>query len=255
MKHLVALAIFFIISITAFSQQATELKGIIYSTELSGGISVHTSGWGVFMDLGKREELKKKTVYQFEFTQIHSSKEVKQTIDFGFSFFGINSPKPFIYGKQNNFYLLNAAVGRQLMLSERAERSGVEVGVKLLGGLSLGLLKPYYLDLLYPVDNTQQYRILSEKYSEENAATFLDWFSIYGGSGFVYGLDEIKFIPGIHLKAGLNFDWATYDDFLKALEVGVIFDAYYKKVPIMIIDKNQQFFPNLYVSLQFGKKW
>jgi hypothetical protein len=250
-----AFVILFFIATAAFSQQPAELKGIIYSTELSGGISVHTSGWGIFADLGKRDELKKKTIYQFEFTQIHSSKEVKQTIDFGFSPFGINSPKPFIYGKQNNFYLLNAAIGRQLMLAERAERSGVEVGLKLLGGVSLGLLKPYYLDLLYPVDNTTQYRILSEKYSEENASTFLDWFSIYGGSGFAYGLDEIKFIPGAHLKAGLNFDWATYDDFLKALEVGVIFDAYYKKVPIMIIEKNQQFFPNLYVSLQFGKKW
>jgi hypothetical protein len=254
-KHFALIIFSIAIAYNGFSQSAAELKGVIYNHELSGGISVHTSGWGIFMDIGKRQELKKKTLYEFEFTQIHSPKEVKQTIDFGFSFFGINSPKPFVYGKQNNFYQVNASMGRQFMLAERADRSGVEVGLKVMGGISLGLLKPYYLDLLYPVDNTATYRIVSERYSAENASKFLDWFSIYGGSGFVYGLDEIRFIPGAHVKAGLNFDWATYDDFVKGIEAGVIFDAYYKRVPIMIIEKNQQFYPNLYVSLQFGKKW
>lgn len=238
-----------------FAQMPGDLKGVIYNHELSGGVSVHTAGWGIFMDVGKRQELKKKTIYEFEFTQLHHPKEVKQTIDFGFSFFGINSPKPFVYGKQNNFYLLNAAIGQQFMLTERAEHKGVEVGLKVIGGLSLGLLKPYYLDLLYPVDNSTTYRIVSERYSEENAARFLDWFSIYGGSGFGYGLGEIKFIPGAHIKTGLAFDWASYDDFIKTLEVGIIFDAYYKRIPIMVIENNQQFYPNLYVSLQFGKKW
>jgi hypothetical protein len=254
-KHIFFTAILIVTGAVAFSQPANELKGIIYDHELSGGVSVHTSGWGIFMDVGKRTEKKKKIVYEFEFTQIHHPKEVKQTIDFGLSFFGINSPKPFVYGKQNNFYQLNVSLGRQFMLAERAERSGVQVDLKVIGGLSLGMLKPYYLDLLYPVDNTTTYRIVSERYSPENASKFLDWFSIYGGSGFVYGIGEMKFIPGLHLKTGLNFDWATYDDFLKALEVGIIFDAYYKKIPIMIIDDNAQFFPNLYLSLQFGKKW
>ncbi|HUM48268.1 MAG TPA: hypothetical protein PLD84_15160, partial [Chitinophagales bacterium] len=152
MKCLFAIIAFSCCSVITFAQLPGDLKGIIYNHELSGGISVHTAGWGIFMDVGKRQELKKKTIYEFEFTQLHHPKEVKQTIDFGFSFFGINSPKPFVYGKQNNFYQLNTSIGRQFMLTERAERKGVEVGLKVIGGLSLGLLKPYYLDLLYPVD-------------------------------------------------------------------------------------------------------
>ncbi|MGB3077102.1 MAG: hypothetical protein WBB36_17390, partial [Chitinophagales bacterium] len=116
-------------------------------------------------------------------------------------------------------------------------------------------LKPYYLDLLYPVDNSTTYRILSERYSEENASKFLDWFSIYGGSGFGYGIGQIKFIPGVHIKTGLTFDWASYDDFIKTLQVGISFYAYYKKITIMLIENNQQFYPNLFLSLQFGKKW
>jgi len=222
---------------------------------MSGGIEVHTSGWGFFMNVNHRDELRKKSMWQFEFMQIHSPKEVKQTIDFGLAFFGFNSPKPFVYGKQNNLYLLNVTYGKQFMLAEKAEKSGVELGLNILGGLSLGMLKPYYLNVLYPVDNSNTYTIKAIRYTPETAEKFLDWFSIYGGAGFTYGLDEIKFLPGIHLKSGLNFDWAQNDDAIKALEVGVMIDAYYKKVPIMILDDNAQFIPNLYLSLQFGKKW
>lgn len=237
------------------SAQTNDLRGIIYNHEMSGGIEVHTAGWGMFFNVAHREELKKKTLWQFEVMQIHHPKEVKQTIDFGLTFFGFNSPKPFKYGKQNNFYVVNAVYGKQFMIAERAEKSGVELGIKIMGGLSLGLLKPYYLNVLYPSDNSNSYVIKAIRYTPETADKFLDWFSIYGGAGFTYGLGEIQFIPGIQLKSGLNFDWAQNEDAIKALEVGIIFDAYYKEVPIMILEKNQQFIPNLYLSIEFGKKW
>jgi hypothetical protein len=235
--------------------QSSDLRGIIYNHELSGGATIHTAGWSIFMDVGRRDEFKKKTLWEFEISQLHNPKEVKQTIDFGLAFFGFSSPKPFVYAKQNNFYLVNVSYGKQFMIAERAEKSGVEVGLKVLGGLSLGLLKPYYLNVLYPTDNSNNYTIKTIRYSDETADKFLDWFSIYGGAGFIYGFDHIRVIPGIHLKSGLNFDWAQSEDAIKGLEVGVTFDAYYKKVPIMIIDNNAQFYPNLYISLQFGKKW
>jgi len=235
--------------------QSQDLKGVIYNHELSGGLLLHTSGWAIFMDVAHRDELKKKTMWEFEIAQIHHPKEVKQTIDFGLAFFGFNSPKPFVYGKQNNFYQVNVAYGKQFMIAEKAEKSGVEVGVKILGGFSLGLLKPYYLNVLYPTDNSNNYEIKAIRYTPETAGKFLDWFSIYGGAGFIYGLDQIKFIPGIHLKSGIAFDWAQNEDAIKSLEVGASLDAYYKEVPIMILDNNAQLYPNLYLSLQFGKKW
>ena len=85
MKYFGFVSLIFFFPAALLAQSATELKGIIYNHELSGGVSVHTSGWGIFMDVAKRQELKKKTIYEFEFTQIHHPKEVKQTIDFGFS--------------------------------------------------------------------------------------------------------------------------------------------------------------------------
>ena len=253
-KKLILLCVFISGSLSVFGQN-TELKGIIYNHEVSGGAMIHTSGWGIFLDVGSRDELKKKTMWTFEFSQLHHPKEVKQTIDFGLAFFGFNSPKPFVYGKQNNFYVFNVAYGKQFMIAERAEKSGVELGIKVVGGLSMGLLKPYYLNVLYPSDNSNSYEVRAIRYTAETADKFLDWFSIYGGAGFTYGFDQMKFIPGLHLKTGLNFDWAQNDQAIKALEAGIMFDAYYKEVPIMILEDNAQFFPNLYISIQFGKKW
>lgn len=254
MKRLILLLLAIFLSGGAYSQ-GSEVRGIIYSHEVSGGLHVHTGGWGVFVDVASRDELKKKTLWQFEFMQIRHPKEVKQTIDYGLSFFGYSSPKPFVYGKQNNFYLLNITYGKQFMFAEKAQKSGVELGIKVLGGLSLGMVKPYYLNVLYPSDNSNSYEIRAISYSPETADKFLDWFSIYGGAGFTYGIGETSFMPGLHLKTGLNFDWAQKEDAIKALEAGIIFDAYFKEVPIMVTEVNSQFIPNLYISLQFGKKW
>jgi hypothetical protein len=47
------------------SAQSSNAKGIIYNHELSGAL-LHT-GWGIFMDVTHRDELKKKTIWEFEF--------------------------------------------------------------------------------------------------------------------------------------------------------------------------------------------
>ncbi|MCS6916061.1 MAG: hypothetical protein RMK52_00045 [Chitinophagales bacterium] len=251
-------ALAFLLAFAAFSAQAQfpSQSGILYTHELSGGLYLHTAGaWGVFADIGNAENAFSKRLWIIEITQLHHPKEVKQTIDFGMALFGINSPRPFIYGKQNSFYQINISRGKQFLLAEKARHSGVELGLKLAGGLSLGLLKPYYLNLLYPTDNSGRYEIRTEKYSEQNADKFLDWFSIYGGAGFTQGLLEVKPIPGLHLKGGLNFDWAQNEQSIKALEAGIIADIYYKRIPMMLNQSNQWFFPNLYISLQLGKRW
>jgi len=41
---------------------------------------------------------------------------------------------------------------------------------------------------------------------------------------------------------------------VKALEIGIMFDIFFKKVPIMVIDNNQPFFLNGYIILQLGKR-
>src|SRR5262249_10320345 len=158
----------------------------------------------------KIKDARTKTIYEFEIGQIKHVKERKQTQDFGFNLAGVESPKPFVFGKQNNFYPIDISIGREKEIGRKADKSGVSISVKYLGGVSIGILKPYYLDLLYPLDNTDD-EIISTRYSAATSAMFLDRNSIFGGSGFSYGLGEISVIPGLHAKLGLSFDWAAYD--------------------------------------------
>ncbi|MCY7410429.1 MAG: hypothetical protein LH473_09160, partial [Chitinophagales bacterium] len=226
MKKITAFAICYFLLVLNVQAQTFETRGLIYNHEMSGGLLIHTAGWSLFLDLAKREEYRKKNLWEFEITQTHHPKEIKQTIDFGLTFYGFNSPKPFFYGKQNSFYNINVSYGKQFLLAEKAEKRGVEVGIKLLGGLSLGVLKPYYINALYSSDVHNDYGITAIRYTPETAEKFLDWFSIYGASGVFYGFDHMSVVPGIHLKGGFNFDWAGEEQSLKALEVGIVFDAY-----------------------------
>jgi hypothetical protein len=52
----------------------------------------------------------------------------------------------------------------------------------------------------------------------------------------------------------VHLDWGAFDEFLRALEVGIQLDIYPKKLPIMVNSENRPYFMNLYVSLQLGKR-
>ncbi len=228
-------------------------KGIIYYKDYSVGLKLSTNGFGAFANISHRINLYKTKFWQFEINNVTNPKQLTQQSQYSGSY-GFESPKSFVYGKQNNFYTVNVSIGMKRLIAEKAVKSGVELSLKYMGGVSLGIVKPYYLDLIYTTDNATIAYIQPQSYSQAGAL-FLNENYIYGASGFTYGLNEISLLPGVHFKAGLNFDWATYDDNIKALEVGITCDAYYKKVPIMADnDFNQLIIPALYVSVEIGKK-
>ncbi len=240
-----------------FGQKAkVEQKGVLYHQEFSLGFRLNSAGWAAYGDIGKQLTVSKKRVYRIELIELKHQKEFKQPTVFSSSGF-TSSPtsKPYYFGKQNSFYALQVGYGHSRMIADKPLKNGVAVGYAYSFGPTLGILKPYYLEVIHEMDNSGRYFIESEKYDAENADKFLDPFSIYGASGFSYGMNEISFLPGIHGRFGLNFDWAVYDDVIKQFEVGLSLNAYYKKVPIMITEKNNQFFGNLYLSFQLGRKW
>ncbi len=251
MKRVVTIFAILFVSIKVVGQTASS--NMLYEKFWSAGLSITNSGFNFNCTKGQITNAHTRKFFEIEFATIHHPKEYKQTQDFGFSQVGVPNPKAFVYGKQNSFYNLNISYGIYKELGRKADRTGVAIGIKALGGVSLGILKPYYLDLLYPIDNFTA-NLVSEKYSDENKDKFLDINSIYGGSGYNYGLTQLKLIPGLHTKLGFHFDYAIYDEYLKSIEAGVFFSGYFKNVPVMIIKKNQQFYPGIYVGFEFGKK-
>lgn len=260
-EKLTILFIAIFVSLFSFSQttdktQDSEKKGIVRNKSLSFGAKLNTNGWGILGAYTRSISFNRDRLFYFEFLEHKHPKELKKPNDFGIGLTGY-TPKPIIFGKQNNFYSLHVGYGAKRFIGDKAEKSGVEVNFSYVVGPSLGLLKPYYVDIIFLVERDGQLEAEPRplKYSEENAEVFLNPEAIYGATGFSKGLNEIKFVPGIFAKAGFNFDWASYDEFVKALEVGIGADVYPKRIPIMIAERNNPYFVYLYASIQIGKNW
>lgn len=227
----------------------------LYQREFSMGGRINTDGWGGFFELGWRKSRQQVTYFQFEFGEKKNPKEdkkpgaLKDIDQYGF----IYSEKPYIYGKQNNFYQAKLGVGQQRLIGGKGNKNGVLVNAIYYGGLSVGLKKPYYLNIVDP--NTE--RGIQVKYGQDPLydQAFLDRASIIGGAGFGKGWGEVSVVPGLHAKTGLRFDWARFNEVVSALEVGVNAEYYMKDVNIMIDQDAKKFFFNAYIALQFGKRW
>ena len=266
--------------LSAQSRQFTneESKGIIYNKEFTIDTRIHTYGFAVAANWTKIQTYHKSTYFQVELGELKHQKDFRQNSDNTFPNQG--SPQSFILGKRNNLYVIRAGYGKKKYISEKAKRKGVAIGLNYEAGVTLGLLKPYYLDIKQSDPNRPDLiPTRAEKFNPESPCNFLDPIGrVYGATGFFKGLSEVKPLPGIHAKAGLHFDWGAFDEFVKAIEVGVAVDVFYKRAPILIhIDEeildimstscphlsptqveanpNRPFFINLYVTLQLGKRW
>lgn len=238
-----------------------ENTGIIYNKVTTVDLKLHTFGFAIGMNFGTIRTYYLTRYFNIEFGEIRHPKEFRQSFDLPVSSGRIS--RSFIFGKQNNFFVLRGGIGAKRYLSEKARKKGVAIAITYSGGASLGLLKPYYLDLRRfpdPPAPGGQVIISSEKFSPENRTDFLDINKIIGSSGFGRGLGEISVRPGGHAKFGLQFDWGAFDQFAKALEVGAMLDFFFTKVPIMVEDpsienvENRFIFLNFYISFQLGKR-
>jgi len=265
MSYLRYLFVFLLLSPVFLAAQNSTLTydDIVFKREFSMGIQAHTNGLGINAHFVKIHSIFKKTIYEIELMDIKHPKEYRNQSIFSSS---RNSASGYVYAKQNNFYNLNFTIGKMRMLAEKGRKSGVDIGLYYGAGLSIGLAKPYYLELIYGNGNNgNTFTTRDVKYQEGleplgNANVFLNKNRIYGASGFSFGLNEMKIYPGAKAKVALMFDWANYNEFVKAIEVGAMANAYFSRVPILValeddVDYNKFLFVNLYVKFMFGKRW
>ena len=236
--------------------QSTRLnndsKGIIYNKEQAFDIRLHTHGWALNYLIGDIKSYYKTTFYRFGLGELKHYKEVRKSTD------PTNIPsqsfRQYTYGKQNFAYVLRGGYGVKRYYSEKAAKNGVGLAISYSGGLTAALMLPYYVEVGGPRDA----KTTSIKYSEDTKADFLDPLKVKGKSGILKGIGETKVIPGIHGQIGVHIDWGAFDEFMRAVEAGIMIDIFPKKLPIMApingTDENRPYFFNLYVSLQLGKR-
>lgn len=227
-----------------------EKKGFNYKYSFSGGLRLRTDGWCALGEYAQRKKYNRSMVYLWDIASYKHPKMKRQSIDPNGGIFG-GGAKPFVYGKRYSLLALQGAVGQRHLLAEQAKKNGVLINFQYLGGISLGILKPYFIDVYSDPEGLATESIT---YNPDNPdIRFLDISQIAGGSGFGKGW-QFKFRPGLHFQTGFQFDWSSQEDFIKAVEIGFSYDEYFKDVPLMAIVENKARFFNLYMGIQLGKK-
>lgn len=224
-----------------------EEGALIFQKQGAFGFKFNTDGWSMFYEHGKYKTITKTNLWWLELGERKHPKEEKiPTLTATQGFLVVSS---YIYGKQNNFYYLKAGLGQQTLIGGKGNKNGVAVSAIYGGGLTAGLLKPYYIEIEDPTTHQR-----SEIKYDNNDAVFLDPSIIIGKGGITKGFNEIKFVPGAHARAALRFDYGRYNEVLSALEVGVNAEYYSKAMPILLLNKENKFFFNAYIALVFGKR-
>jgi hypothetical protein len=237
--------------LVAQTHLSADAKGIIYDKENALDFRLHTHGWMIGVDIGKLKTYYKTTFYHLQLGELKHYKESRKSTDFSSSISPSTGFRSYVFGKQNYAFALRAGMGIKRYYSEKASKNGVAIAISYSGGLTAAVMKPYYLEIGGAKDVTFGQAV---KYSPETAKNFLDPYRIRGKASLLKGIGESSIIPGAHAQVGIHLDWGAFDEFLRAIEAGIMLDVFPKKLPIMINEENRPFYLNLYVSLQLGKR-
>ena len=218
-----------------------EEEGVIaYKKHTVYGLKITTDGYGGVFEIGRAQSVKKALLFQLDITERKHAKEEKQSNPFA-------PTAPIIYGKQNFFYPVKLGVQQQILLGNKGNKNGVSVTANFGGGICIGLLRPYELE----VDKNGQRTFVS--YDSPDSMLFVNG-PYYGGPNFGTGWNKLKVTPGIYAKPSVRFDYGRYNELVSAIEVGMTAEFYSKKIPQLIHTNQKQFFFSGYVALLFGKR-
>ena len=216
---------------------------LVYSKQSVFGFQLRTNGYGIFYEKGIMKTQRNASIYSIEFNEIKHPKEDKLPNGTG----GFSFGNPYIYGKINNFYSLQLGVGQHRIMGQKGNKNGITVSLIYKGGLSLGLLRPYYVD----VDNSGDTKTI--KYDSADSTLFLTGF-IIGGGGLGKGWGEMKFKPGVFAKSALRFDFGRFNETVSAIEIGLSAEFYSSKIPLIVYQKQKQFYYQGHIAILFGRR-
>jgi hypothetical protein len=158
---------------------------------------------------------------------------------------GLGSGSGYVYGKQNYLFAIRPQYGREINVFRKSSEGGVNINAILAGGPTIGVLKPYYIQVAYGRGNYRDEIFDPTKHTLNN---------IVGSGGFFEGLGNSQIVPGVNLKAALNFELDAFRQSNISLEIGFLAEAYSKQVNIMALTENRNLFTSGYVTIFFGGK-
>ena len=237
------------------ASQTTNV-GIVYDREVTGTAALHTNGFYVGFTTGKLRTYYRTSYWGGSLGVIKNPRERKtseRTVQFG------QNSGSFVFGKQNALIPVRAFKGWKRYYSGKDRRRGVAVGTSLELGFTAGIVKPYILEIAAQgTDLTSRAQLFAYEDTgnfEGNPEGFTDRGRINGTGGLRSGWSGASIVPGINAKAAVHLDWGAFDEFVKALEAGIMIDAFPKAIPLLIEPANNTpLFVNFYVGVHLGKR-
>jgi len=231
------LVLFFLISNTAFSQR-DDIGNYEYDKEFLFGINKNTNGGlvgGLAFKLGTRIDDNQFSFLGIELANVKNQKEIRYNTVLGNSY---------IFGKSNYLYAVRPHYGREIILFKKAPNQGVQVSALAAVGPTLGLIAPYYIE--YAINRIET---VVEQY---DPAVHQSRFNILGTGRLLQGIGKSDLAVGAMAKAALYFEFGVFKSSVSGLELGVQFEGYNKKIPLIPTTENSQFYQSAYFTFFYG---
>ncbi|HSZ24232.1 MAG TPA: hypothetical protein VK766_00860 [Cytophagaceae bacterium] len=245
-KFLTILVVTFFISHQIALAQEEEEEA--YVSESIFGINLNTNGGligGLMFRHSKQLKGKRYLNLGVECVNVKHPNEVRTSDP--------NSGSIYILGKKNYLIALRPQIGYEFKLFSKNKEDGIQINALINGGPSIGLVKPYYIEF----NNGTSVQAVPYDPNLYDPST-INGSNVVGAGSFFDGIGKTKIVPGLHVKAGLSFEFGSYGSgAVTGIEMGFLLEAYAHKIDILEISStyptyNRSAFSSLYVNIYFG---
>ncbi len=221
---------------------------VLLRREHAAGIFAHSQGAGIEFRKGYNKDFFTKWSYEFGLLEMKSTRETRVANAI------FRNTRSYFYGKLNNIYLLRGGAGKQKLLNRKPAWGGVETRYFWAGGGSVAFIKPVYLDIIHDLTFNQLYATFTLKTERYDPGKH-NFENIYGRASFFKGFDEVMISPGAYARGGFSFDFASKNQVLTDVEIGVAAEFFPKALQIMALRDPERFFLTFFISAHIGKRY
>ncbi len=157
--------------------------------------------------------------------------------------------KDFVFGKINYAYSLRLAYGKSVALLPAGHKHAVSLQGGIMGGLALGILTPYYIDVAVP--QSGNYVLPKTTVYNPNLHSYYD---IIGKTNFFKHIGPLKYYPGFTINSFIVLNFGKNDAFARMIRLGIQTELFGKPLPILTDLKARSFWFAPYIALGIGNR-
>ena len=217
-----------------FSQFDDEDK---YLKEFIWGVTTNTNSsliGGVVFRYGRSHKEDIFETFGIELVNVAHPSELKYTSS--------QNGSTFIWGKQNRLLAIRGQYGRDKTIYGKESQKGVQINANIAAGPTIGIVIPYYV------------LTSGGEYVVYDPVRYTNLQSVQGSGKFLQGFGESKIIPGINIKAALNFEFGSFMRNVIGIEFGVMAEGYVKQIVIVPTKPNRALYTSAFFTFFWGKR-